>query len=63
MIEARGVGRSTAHAPVTAFEGRRLAELDGKTDSIGRVVDFATVSPHSPLLGAVTVMRNCARHS
>jgi len=46
--------------PVSVFLGRRVATLEGESDSFGRAVGTVASSPSAPLVGAATVTRNNA---
>lgn len=49
--------------PLSVFIGKRKADLDGESDSFGRVVGSVAASPNPPLVGAATVTRNNAKQT
>lgn len=63
QVKGYSVSYRVPRVPVSLFAGRRYAELDGETDSFGRVVGTVASSPSAPLVGAATVRRDNARHS
>ena len=44
--------------PVSFFYGERTGDIEGESDSFGRVVGTVASSPSAPLVGAATVTRN-----